>query len=147
MILSAILAALISLPWIDQPRLSAVFVPPLGFLLVGVGLLSNVLVAKALRQVRFDMAGLGTPERLVTTGPFAVMRHPSSIGVLLIIAGWYLMWRALYCLYWAVPVVFVAMLVENELEERNLEKVFGDEYRAYKKRVSRYFPRMARWRV
>jgi protein-S-isoprenylcysteine O-methyltransferase Ste14 len=92
------------------------------------------------------MTGLGIPERLVVTGPFAVVRHPSSIGVLFILGGWYLMWRALHCLCWALPVVVIAILVENELEERNLEKAFGDEYRDYKKRVGRYFPKMARLR-
>lgn len=142
--MSVALSALLCLPMIDQSRLKGPLASPLGAALIVAGLPINVLVARALRPVRFVMAGLGTPDRLVTDGPFSVIRHPSSVGIVLILGGWFLVWRSLHCLVWVLPPVVAAVFVENLMEERNLEKVFGDEYRAYKRSVGRYFPRFRR---
>lgn len=138
---SAALTAVIGLPWLDQPRFGGAVACYVGTALIAVGLYLNALVARALRHVRFAMEGFGTPDRLVITGPFAVIRHPSSVGIFLLTGGWFLAWRAPYCLYTALPIIAVAIAVENELEERNLERVFGDEFRGYKERVGRYVPR------
>jgi protein-S-isoprenylcysteine O-methyltransferase Ste14 len=86
------------------------------------------------------MKGLGTPEHLITTGLFRIIRHPSSLGVISIMIGWYLAWGALYCIYFVAPIIIIGIFVENKFEEKNLENHFGDEYRLYKKKVGMYFP-------
>ncbi len=78
--------------------------------------------------------------RLVTTGPYARMRHPLytamciwSIGVALVTANWVFMAMAVM-----VMAVFVTRVPR---EEQMMIDQFGDEYRQYMKRTGRLFPR------
>ena len=78
---------------------------------------------------------------LVTTGIYRVIRHPSYVGLLLIMLGWGLAFRS------GVGVLLFALLLPPLLsriraEERLLETQFGDEYRAYVTRTSRLVPRI-----
>lgn len=143
-IVSLALVVLISLPLIDQPRIADNSIVPAGILLIVFGIILNVFVARQLTHIKFQMKGLGTPDHLITTGLFSIVRHPSSMGVISIMIGWYLAWGALYCIYFVAPVIVIGIFIENKFEERNLEKKFGDEYRMYKKRVGMYFPLISR---
>jgi protein-S-isoprenylcysteine O-methyltransferase Ste14 len=76
---------------------------------------------------------------LVTTGIYRVIRHPSYLGLLLIVLGWAFAFRS------GVGLLLFALLIPPLLsriraEERLLEAQFGDEYRAYVKRTSRLLP-------
>ncbi len=142
--ISLALVVLIGLPMLHQPRATNIIILRAGVLLILVGALLNILVARQFAHMKFQMTGLGIPDRLVTTGLFGFIRHPSSFGVMCILTGWYMAWRALYCLYFAVPIMLFAIFIENRFEERNLERRFGEEYRAYKKRVGMYFPKTGR---
>lgn len=80
------------------------------------------------------------PEGLVTSGPYAVVRHPmDALSVLLI-------W--LRPLAWAdvvMNLVLTAYILLGELhEERRLARAFGRAYLGYKARVPRFIPRL--WR-
>jgi len=144
LIFSLVIVALIFLPMIDQPRIENEVILPVGIFLMILGIILNVFVARELTRIKFHMKGLGTPERLITTGLFSIIRHPSSLGIISIMIGWYLAWGALHCIYFVTPIIVIGIFVENKFEERNLEMSFGDEYRMYKKRVGMYFPRI--WR-
>lgn len=142
LILSLVIVALIFLPMIDQPRIENAVILPTGVFLVVLGVILNVFAARQLTRIKFHMRGLGTPDRLITAGLFSTIRHPSSLGIVSIMIGWYLAWGARYCIYFVTPIIVVGIFVENKLEERNLARVFGDEYRVYKKKVGMYFPRI-----
>ena len=77
--------------------------------------------------------------RLVTTGVYRVIRHPSYLGLLITSLGWALAFRS------GVGVLLTALLVPPLLariraEERLLRAQFGDEYEVYGKRTSRLIP-------
>jgi protein-S-isoprenylcysteine O-methyltransferase Ste14 len=78
--------------------------------------------------------------RLVTSGPYARIRHPMYTAIFGWMAG-----LALVSANWALVVgvagtiAFWAARVPRE-EQMMLEQ-FGDEYREYMKRTGRYFPR------
>ncbi|MBA4311820.1 MAG: hypothetical protein C0417_04225 [Chlorobiaceae bacterium] len=139
-IASLALVVLISLPLIEQPRITSDVILPAGILLIIFGFAINILVARQLARIKFKMKGLGIPDQLITSGLFSIVRHPSSIGILGMIIGWYFLWGALYCLYFAVPIIVLVIFIENKLEERNLENNFGEEYKTYKSKVGMYFP-------
>jgi protein-S-isoprenylcysteine O-methyltransferase Ste14 len=77
--------------------------------------------------------------RLVTTGIYSVIRHPSYLGLLISSLGWGLAFRS------GVGVVLAALLIPPLLariraEEALLSTEFGQEYEAYRARTSRLIP-------
>jgi len=76
---------------------------------------------------------------LVTSGIYAVIRHPSYLGLLVSALGWALAFRA------GVGVLLTALLIPPLLarirsEETLLRTQFGGEYDAYRARTSRLIP-------
>lgn len=80
-------------------------------------------------------------ERLVTYGPYALMRNPLYFANGLIGAGWSIMAG----LYASVAFILVFFVVYNLCiiphEEQFLEKKFNGAYLDYKKKTGRFFPR------
>ena len=77
--------------------------------------------------------------RLVTSGVYGIIRHPSYLGLLVSSLGWGLAFRS------GVGVLLTALLVPPLLariyaEERLLRSHFGEEYDAYCRRTSRLIP-------
>ena len=77
--------------------------------------------------------------RLVTTGLYGVVRHPSYLGLLVNSLGRALAFRS------GVGVLLTALLVPPlvariRAEERLLRSQFGGEYEAYRSRTSRLIP-------
>jgi protein-S-isoprenylcysteine O-methyltransferase Ste14 len=77
--------------------------------------------------------------RLVTSGVYGVIRHPSYLGLLVNALGWCLAFRS------GVGVLLTALIIPPLLarigaEERLLRTQFGGEYDAYRSRTSRLIP-------
>ncbi|MDY6853717.1 MAG: isoprenylcysteine carboxylmethyltransferase family protein [Thermodesulfobacteriota bacterium] len=131
---------------------SAEFVSPyqslfwLGLSLVFIGL------SLALWTVRLFMKyGKGTPfpweppKKLVIRGPYRHVRNPMISSMLLIIMAEALLFQSWPLTIWMV-IFFAGNAVYLPLiEEKSLEKKFGEEYRMYKKHVPRWIPRLRSW--
>ena len=77
------------------------------------------------------------PQRLVTDGPYAVSRNPMYLGHLIFMPGLVLAPRS----HRAVLLALRQSLRFGErvaIDERRLERMFGDEYREYRARVPRW---------
>ncbi len=84
--------------------------------------------------------GMGLPpERLVTSGPYTLSRNPMYLGHMIFTLGLALMFRSPLG---AVLVFYRARRFSRRVraDEERLEQIFGDEYRAYRSRVSRWLP-------
>jgi protein-S-isoprenylcysteine O-methyltransferase Ste14 len=133
---------LIILPLIDQPRIpGGIMIPAIGFVVLAFGLGLTYVSTRELGKTKFHSGLKGIPEKIITTGPYSVIRHPATVGFNSIYAGWALCWAAAYALC-LVPVFFVLLYFETSWEERNLEKELGEEYRDYKRKVGKFIPRM-----
>jgi len=81
------------------------------------------------------------PGRLVTAGPFGVLRHPTYLSHTLMLAGLFL-WTETSAL--GAVAVIDALIVNAmviPLEERELLERFGKEYEEYRRKVpSRFLP-------
>jgi len=77
--------------------------------------------------------------RLMTGGVFAVIRHPSYLGLFVNVIGWALAFRAGAGVIIAVLMLLV-VLARIDAEERLLGETFGAEYDAYRARTWRLFP-------
>ena len=79
------------------------------------------------------------PQRLLTTGPYAVIRNPMYLGWALLHLGSALVAGSGWILA-ALPPAALRAHREVLAEERVLEARFGDEFRRYRASVGRYLP-------
>lgn len=79
---------------------------------------------------------------LVMNGPYKYVRNPMYTGFLLLIAGYSVASGGYVSSMVSTLLVFGVLHARTVLEEELLEGKFGEEYRAYRKRSGRYFPRM-----
>lgn len=80
------------------------------------------------------------PTALVTSGPYAVIRHPRSAQLTLALLGWALLSNHLVS-YLVFLLWLPALWAIVALEERELRDRFGAEWEAYARRVPRLLPR------
>jgi protein-S-isoprenylcysteine O-methyltransferase Ste14 len=81
--------------------------------------------------------------RLATTGPYAAVRHPQYLGLLLIMAGFLLQWPTLLTLA-LFPLLTLAYARLARAEERDVRTEFGSSYDAYVARTPRFLPHLGR---
>jgi protein-S-isoprenylcysteine O-methyltransferase Ste14 len=80
-----------------------------------------------------------TPPALVTTGPFAIVRHPLALGIVILALGPAL--AAATALTWASFVAVAAAMARRCWDdERELYATFGDAYERYAAATSRLIP-------
>lgn len=98
------------------------------------------LIAEGWRQVhRARREG-----RLVTDGVYARIRHPQYTGLFVVVFGEGIVhWPTVVSVI-GFPVIVAAYTVLARKEERDMLAAFGDEYRAYRRRVPAFVPRFHR---
>jgi len=118
----------------------------LGSLLYFPGMSLLIWGRLALGRNYFVSTGLGaqlfSDQQLVTTGPYAIVRHPMYCGLILSAAGSLLIfstWTTVYFVFFA-PLMFVRAW----REEMALSAEFGDEWQEYCKCVPAFFPRFGK---
>jgi len=78
-------------------------------------------------------------QRLVTSGPYRYVRHPSYLGYFLMFFGFFFLWPNLFTLF---PLVAIPGYFRVTFEEeRLLVRRFGDEYVEYQRKTGRFIPR------
>jgi protein-S-isoprenylcysteine O-methyltransferase Ste14 len=75
----------------------------------------------------------------VTNGIYGVIRHPSYLGLIVIMFGWGLVFRSWIGILLAALVIPV-LLARIRAEESLLHAYFGEEYERYRTRTSRLIP-------
>lgn len=77
---------------------------------------------------------------LVTTGPYAWMRHPFYVGYLVIWLGAFLL-TANLGVGLTNAVVWTLLVIRTRTEDRLLQERFGDAYADYRRRVGPFWPK------
>lgn len=133
------------LPW-HLSASSRAFCLLLGSLLYfsGLGLLlwARLTLGRMYFVSSTSVAPLYADHHLITTGPFALVRHPMYLGILLTGLGGIL-------IYWTWTFVFVTgnffgLIFRARREEEALAAKFGPEWESYRRRVPAWFPRLRR---
>ena len=115
-------------------------VQPWGLMPLALGLLVLVLTVR-----EFYVAGRGTlapwspPVRLVTSGLYRFSRNPMYLGVLLILAGWAIVFWSPALAFYAATVAIAVHLRVLLHEEPFLARTQPEAWRAYRLRVRRWF--------
>jgi protein-S-isoprenylcysteine O-methyltransferase Ste14 len=77
--------------------------------------------------------------KLVTSGPYSCIRHPSYLGLLISEAGWSLAFRSTIGLL-LTALTLPVLIARVNAEEALLQTYFGAEYEAYRQRTRRFLP-------
>ena len=111
----------------------------LGLLLTAGGLLFTVWARLDLGRNWSGTVTIKKEHELITSGPYAVVRHPIYTGLLLAFLGSALAlgeWRAVL----AFALAAGALWRKLRIEERWMRQQFGDAYQAYSRRVAALIP-------
>lgn len=98
---------------------------------------------KGTQETSLKVAETHKPERIVTTGVYAIVRHPQYLGGLLAHIGVSFLLSALYSLL-LTPLVATLVYILSRKEEKELIREFGKEYERYRRRVPMFLPRLRR---
>jgi len=99
----------------------------------------------------FVTAGRGTPapwappQKLVVRSPYRHVRNPMITGVLLMLGAESLFFGSWHLAGWMLAFFAGNALYFPLVEERALERRFGDDYRLYKANVPRWIPSWRAW--
>lgn len=117
-----------------------------GLILVTIGTFLHIWTGKLL-----GLKGLmGIPEvskriegRLVTEGPFRIVRHPTYLAHTVLFLGIFMLTEVLTIAILTMADLIIVGIIIIPLEEMELSERFGEDYRRYIKRVRfRFFPRL-----
>lgn len=78
--------------------------------------------------------------KLITSGPFAYVRHPIYLGMLLTGIGGILLYRTWTMVFIAAN--FLGLIIRARREEEALAMEFGERWSEYRKRVHAFIPRI-----
>ena len=145
MIVIVCAAMLLFLPKVPLPLLGDRFLPHgawcfwMGAAITAIGLLFAVWARRYLGGNWSQSVTVKSGHELITSGPYALVRHPIYTGFLLGFAGSALArgeWRGLL----AVILLFSVLWHKLKLEEKWMSAHFGVSYESYARRVSALLP-------
>ena len=154
------------LPILILPMNAVVFIPCVILWLTGYQWKANYLASTVLgcilmlagmgfavwTMLLFHTIGCGTaapwdpPKCLVVAGPYCHVRNPMLTSVFVIQAAESLLLNSWAIFTWLIVFFIANMLYFAFVEERELEKRFGDAYHEYRQNVPRLIPRLRPWR-
>jgi protein-S-isoprenylcysteine O-methyltransferase Ste14 len=111
----------------------------LGFFLYAIGGVVRIAPVFVLGRRFSGLVAIQPGHRLVTSGLYGIIRHPSYLGLFVLALGWALAFRSGVGVIIAV-MMLVVLLARISAEERLLGETFGAEYDAYRSRTWRLVP-------
>jgi protein-S-isoprenylcysteine O-methyltransferase Ste14 len=144
-----ILAPLLDLPpWIfghTESHLWAFALNWFGLLPLYLGAYVVMVVSMGLLSLGLGLLAIGWATvyrdrgRLVTRGIYSLLRHPQYLGLILMILAFNIQWPTLPTLLLG-PVLIITYIRQARREDRELDAVFGQEFRDYAIRVGPFLP-------
>ncbi len=110
-----------------------------GIALFALGIAINVWAMETLRTLYTVRLSVQAGHRLVTTGPYRLVRHPGYFGFLLALPGMGLALGSVAVLAFTFGIA-AWLVVRIRDEEAMLVVQFGDAYRDYQRRTKRLIP-------
>jgi protein-S-isoprenylcysteine O-methyltransferase Ste14 len=111
-----------------------------GLALMGLGIALRLWAMKTLGHLFTYRVTIQDGHRLVTSGPFRIVRHPSYAGELLTLAGVGIGLGSWLSLLLLVVPSLAAFSYRIRVEEKALTAHFGDAYETYRQRTRRLVP-------
>lgn len=112
----------------------------IGLTLMGGGTIFRIWAIQTLGRFFTSTVQTTGEQRLITTGPYALVRHPSYLGAFAAILGIPVMLQTWGGLAVAAAAMLYAYYRRIAVEETALLAQFGDSYILYRKKVKRMLP-------
>jgi protein-S-isoprenylcysteine O-methyltransferase Ste14 len=109
-----------------------------GILIIGAGLFLAVRCRALFLQNRTTLSPYESPAVLLTTGPFRISRNPVYLAMAVILFGSAVVMGTLAPFVFPVLFIVIMELLFIPDEEQQLDEIFGEEYRRYKREVRRW---------
>lgn len=111
-----------------------------GVFMVATGLTYRAWAVRKLGKYFTPTVQIQNEHRLITKGPYKLVRHPSYMGAFLVITGCTLVLQTWIGYLISCLAMGYAYKVRISIEEKELEKHFGEEYRSYKGHSKKLIP-------
>jgi protein-S-isoprenylcysteine O-methyltransferase Ste14 len=112
----------------------------IGILLSVSGLILRWATILQLKKAFTVDVAISNIQQLKTDGLFKIIRHPSYLGLLMIIGGFALMMNSLLSIIIVTVPVFAAIQYRIYIEEDVLRTEFGEVYQDYQKNTKKIIP-------
>jgi protein-S-isoprenylcysteine O-methyltransferase Ste14 len=131
------LAKFMNIRWLFSPNY---FISSIGLLLIIIGVVIRVSAVLTLNKYFTVDVTILNDHRLIRSGVFKYIRHPSYFGLLIAVLG-----LGITMVNWLSTIVLVVphaiiILLRIKEEERALEEHFGKDYEAYERNTKRLIP-------
>jgi len=83
-------------------------------------------------------APIDAPKKLIVRGLYRYTRNPMYLGVLTVVLGWAMLFRSMTLLVYGAMLAACFHGFVVLYEEPHLERLFGEDYREYRRRVGRW---------
>ncbi|MBY0414172.1 MAG: isoprenylcysteine carboxylmethyltransferase family protein [Bdellovibrionales bacterium] len=106
-------------------------------------ILSNVLIVAGFWLLSSSWRILYKAEQtktLAVSGPYRYVRHPQYVAFIIVMFGFLLQWPTLVTLI-MFPILVWTYVRLAKKEEKDVEKIFGNDYRKYASETPRFFPK------
>ncbi|MFX1548484.1 MAG: methyltransferase family protein [Promethearchaeota archaeon] len=139
---------IVSLPYLEYSLIQKMILFPeltwmfwiLGTLMIIIGGFLMCISRIILGRESSIVIGIEKDHKLVTKGPYHIIRHPIYVGSSFLFLGYSLSFSSLIC---SIVILLILVLWLNKrmtLEEKLLIEAFGDDYRNYMKHTKRLIP-------
>jgi protein-S-isoprenylcysteine O-methyltransferase Ste14 len=92
-------------------------------------------------KVRGTPVPFSPPPKLITTGPYRIVRNPMLTGLFMLLFGTGIIMDSISLVFFFTPLFIAANIWElRKVEEPELVKRLGQEYVEYRKRTPMFFP-------
>ena len=122
------------------PSLNSDAVLKIGVALAAVGFVIRWAAIFALGKFFTVDVEISDQHRLKTEGIYKIVRHPSYLGLILILAALGVCTQNLVSLLVLIIPILIAINYRISVEERALTNAFGEQYTAYSKKTSKLIP-------
>jgi len=110
----------------------------MGILLIVFGIVLNLWTDSLFKKKQTTVKPHEVPNFFIDYGPFKISRHPMYLGMFSILLGTAIFLGSISSLISSILFIIIIESMFIPMEEKNLEKKFGNEYIDYKKRVRRW---------
>jgi protein-S-isoprenylcysteine O-methyltransferase Ste14 len=112
----------------------------LGIVMIGSGIWFRAWAVRTLGQFFTPTVQIQKEHRLINSGPYQIIRHPSYFAAFLSITGAAVLLQSIIGISVSVIAMSIAYYVRIGIEERKLIQHFGNQYREYMLRTKRIIP-------
>jgi len=121
-----------------NPTIFSVPISYLGVMPIIFGLWLCYQTRSLLLEQRTTLSPYETPSALVKSGPFRISRNPVYLGMTTILIGIAIILGSGVTLIFPLLFIIIIEIWFIPVEEQKLERVFGEQYREYKRTVRKW---------